>query len=123
MANTSPYLTGMSATRIKGLMTLTPGDRSHVCLNRLGPVLDVAQFLQLVVEPVYQLEPVLGLEKVNQLDPIRDNNIKLSWSNFLTIFVSWAILLFEYFSLSVSKDLVYKKCVVKFPQMFYEIDS
>ncbi len=69
MTNTSSYLTGMSATRIKGLMTLTPGDRSHVCLNRLGPVLDVAQFLQLVVEPVYQLEPVLGLEKSQSTRP------------------------------------------------------
>ena len=42
------------------------GDRSQVELDAARPVLDVAQLLQLVVEPVDKLKPILSLEKLNR---------------------------------------------------------
>ena len=43
------------------LKKVTPGDGPHVELDGAGPVLDVAKFLQFVVETVDELKPVLSL--------------------------------------------------------------
>jgi hypothetical protein len=63
-----------------GSKKITPGDGPHVKLDGPGPVLDVAKFLQFVVEAVDELKPVLSLiYKDNFFTECKENNFQIAW--------------------------------------------